>query len=136
VKKKASAAEISTPETTDSTARDEFAAIQRNAKSSHNQKKPSARRNLRLERSSLVTQISPTLRHRSEVNLRSVKNQSAEESSYDGFGTEHACAQMIFRLQRAPAAAADIGDILPSRPALRSVTNNVPIQDPEPCRIG
>ena len=65
-----------------------------------------------------------------------MKNQSAEESSYDGFGTEHACAQMIFRLQRAPAAAADIGDILPSRPALRSVTNNVPIQDPEPCRIG
>jgi hypothetical protein len=45
----ASAAEISAPDATDSIAKDEFAAIQRNVKSTNSQKKGSDSRNPKLE---------------------------------------------------------------------------------------
>jgi hypothetical protein len=67
---------MSAPDATDSTAKDEFAAIQSNVKSTHSQKKCSDFRNPKPELSSF-TVVSAMLRRPLNANLGPVKNQSA-----------------------------------------------------------
>ena len=71
----ASAAEISAPEATDSTAKDEFAATQMNVKSIQSQKKCPDTRELGLEWYSFTVQVSPILPHLTNASPRLLKNQ-------------------------------------------------------------